>query len=66
MILTRAAQALIRGNLADADSVHGRQAALLYFDELQITDPFTAISLKGRASRLSAQHSWDWRRPVAP
>ena len=64
VILTRAVQALIRGGLADADPqtlkpdadpVRGRQAALLYFDELQITDPFTAISLKGGASHPGCQ-----------
>lgn len=32
----------------------GRQAALLYFDELQITDPFTAVSLKGVFEELVA------------
>lgn len=31
----------------------GREAALLYFDEMQITDPFTAVSLKGLLPPLS-------------
>lgn len=47
MILTRAARGLIRGSREDEASLQGRQPALLYFDELQITDPFTAVSLKG-------------------
>ena len=47
MILTRAARGLIAGSSADSRGLEGRQAALLYFDELQITDPFTAVSLKG-------------------
>lgn len=49
MILTRAARGLIAGDAADSRRLEGRQAALLYFDELQITDPFTAVSLKGPA-----------------
>jgi hypothetical protein len=47
VILTRAARGLIRGGAAYSSGLEGRQAALLYFDELQITDPFTAVSLKG-------------------
>jgi hypothetical protein len=47
VILTRAAQGLIRGGAGDSRGLEGRQPALLYFDELQITDPFTAVSLKG-------------------
>lgn len=47
MILTRAARGLIRGSREEEASLQGRQPALLYFDELQITDPFTAVSLKG-------------------
>lgn len=47
VILTRAAQGLIRGGAADARGLEGRQPAVLYLDELQITDPFTAVSLKG-------------------
>ena len=47
VILTRAARGLIAGSSANSRGLEGRQAALLYFDELQITDPFTAVSLKG-------------------
>jgi hypothetical protein len=50
VILTRAARGLIAGSAADSRGLEGRQAALLYFDELQITDPFTAVSLKGSPS----------------
>lgn len=55
VILTRAAQGLIRGGAADARGLEGRQPALLYFDELQITDPFTACSLKGLMEELVAE-----------
>ncbi len=52
MVLTQAARGLIRGDsgpspAADAADDGGRIAALLCFDEMQITDVFTAVALKG-------------------
>lgn len=37
------------------EALPGRQAALLYFDELQITDPFTAVTLKAVFEELVAE-----------
>lgn len=71
MILTRAARGLIRGSREEEASLQGRQPALLYFDELQITDPFTAVSLKGtcriaeRAGAVSPQGSGESCRSLA-
>ena len=53
MVLTRSARGLIRGGPVETvsssanDGPGGRIAALLCFDELQITDTFTAVALKG-------------------
>ena len=70
VILTQAAQGLIRGSYCGSNmfspiedggeagvpaDLSGRQAALLYFDELQITDPFTAVSLKAVFEELLAE-----------
>ena len=52
MVLTQAARGLIHGDAGasseaeEADDL-GRIAALLCFDEMQITDVFTAVALKG-------------------
>ena len=48
--MRRAAQSLIRGHGKEVDSGWAeapREAAVLCFDEVQITDPFTAVALKG-------------------
>ena len=53
MVLTQAARGLIRGDAEASSSAEaegddgGRIAALLCFDEMQITDVFTAVALKG-------------------
>ena len=53
MVLTRSARGLIRGSPVESvasaanEGPGGRIAALLCFDELQITDTFTAVALKG-------------------
>lgn len=52
VIIKRAAQSLIRGREDDVETGwegHGRIAALLCFDEMQVNDPFAAVALKGRA-----------------
>ncbi len=52
IVLTQAARGLIRGE-SDAlphsqePDEGGRIAALLCFDEMQVTDVFTAVALKG-------------------
>lgn len=64
MVLTRAARGLIRGSAALSPNPEtgtapeeapsepgGRIAALLCFDELQISDVFTAVALKGARRR---------------
>lgn len=67
MVLTRAARGLIRGSASLAanpasggasevvSEAGGRIAALLCFDELQISDVFTAVALKGAHLRWQAQ-----------
>ena len=60
MVLTQAARGLIRGHAgaspgADEEADDGgRVAALLCFDEMQITDVFTAVALKGACPALPA------------
>ena len=58
MVLTQAARGLIRGDAgsspaADQADDGGRIAALLCFDEMQITDVFTAVALKGACAVFS-------------
>lgn len=45
----------VGGEAGSPAPLPGRQAALLYFDELQITDPFTAVSLKAVFEELLAE-----------
>ena len=51
MINRAAAQSLIRGTDEDVslgwDMPNHRTAAVLCFDEMQVTDPFAAVALKG-------------------
>ncbi len=50
VVMRRAAQSLIRGHGKEVDSGWAEapwEAAVLCFDEVQITDPFTAVALKG-------------------
>lgn len=50
VVMRRAAQSLIRGYGPQPDGGWAdvpREAAVLCFDEVQITDPFTAVALKG-------------------
>lgn len=51
VILRAAAQSLIRGTDEDVslgwDTPNHRSAAVLCFDEMQVTDPFAAVALKG-------------------
>ncbi|KAK9864901.1 hypothetical protein WJX84_010909 [Apatococcus fuscideae] len=50
VVMRRAAQSLIRGHGPQPDGGWAEvasEAAVLCFDEVQITDPFTAIALKG-------------------
>ena len=56
MVFRRAAAALIRAHDEDDGvksgwtlGVNGRAAGLLCFDEVQVTDPFAALTLKGVA-----------------
>ena len=50
VVMRRAAQSLIRGQGPQPDGGWAdapQEAAILCFDEVQITDPFTAVALKG-------------------
>ena len=60
VVMRRAAQSLIRGHVHEVESGWAdapREAAVLCFDEVQITDPFTAIALKGD-SPVTATSAW--------
>ena len=53
VVMRRAAQSLIRGQGPEVDRGWADvpcEAAVLCFDEVQITDPFTAVALKGVAN----------------
>lgn len=60
-----AAQSLIRGKDGDVslgwDMPNHRSAAVLCFDEMQVTDPFAAVALKGQ--RFSAYVPAYWKSP---
>ena len=55
-----AAQSLIRGKDGDVslgwDMPSHRSAAVLCFDEMQVTDPFAAVALKGQFPNVLQLH----------